>query len=552
MYESFFGFDQRPFLTVPTLDRYFPTASMEQAYQTVTRAIARCEGPVAIFGGAGLGKTMCCMRIADSVSKSFEVVTLASSHIITRRALLQSLLYELGMPYRDPSEGELRLNLLERLQPSEEHHSEGLVLIVDEAQTLSTKLLDELRLLTNIVRQGVPRVRLVLCGTMKLEDSLAHPHLESLNQRLAARCYLTPMSNAETGRYVQHKVELCGVRWEEAMTRDALEAIYRASDGIPRLVDQVADQGLLLGAQEKIRPVNAAVIGYAWSILQQLPNPWSDPAPISQTPVPGAFNEDFFEEEHEPMATLPSALMQARGASTIEFGQLDEPFESYAPTVEDETSDNFAISDRAASDARAAVPPHESFFRVFEEGFDEEFSIPVQSIDNYQSLSGIALGDLNYDAETMHTGTMQGDANIDARDAYPEAEDFLDLRTHVSPIDEKTWPEQLQPNAPGTDSAPAILSEIELQIQEEVRDMVANMNLSAMTLEPNQSDCTAYASSNEGESSEDGSPLLDDRDMILIEDDVDELRDATAQAIEAQSRARIHPYAQLFSKMRQS
>ena len=81
MYETFFGFDKRPFLTVPTLDRYFPASSIEQAYQTASRCIHRGEGPVAIIGGTGLGKTMCCLRIADSFRKSFEVVMLASSQI---------------------------------------------------------------------------------------------------------------------------------------------------------------------------------------------------------------------------------------------------------------------------------------------------------------------------------------------------------------------------------------------------------------------------------------------------------------------------------------
>ena len=211
MYESFFGFVKRPFLAASTLDRYFPATCIEQTFQTTSRAIQRGEGPVAIFGGTGLGKTMCCLRIAESVRRNFEVVMLASSQLITRRALLQSLLFELRMPYRDLTEGELRLSLMSRLQPSTENSTDGLVLVIDEAQTLSMKLLDEIRLLTNLVRNGIPRVRLVLCGTMRLEDCLSHPHMDSLNQRLAARCYLT--------------------REEEREARDVRQAVWRSLQG---------------------------------------------------------------------------------------------------------------------------------------------------------------------------------------------------------------------------------------------------------------------------------------------------------------------------------
>ena len=183
----------------------------------------------------------------------------SSSQLITRRALLQSLLFELRMPYRDMSEGELRLTLMNCIQPSVENPTDGLVLIVDEAQTLSMKLLDELRLLTNVVRNGVPRVRLVLCGTMRLEECLSHPHMESMNQRLAARCYLTPLSLQETAQYVTHKIELSGAASSNVMTRDALDAIYRGSDGIPRLIDQLADQSLLWAFNDRDRPVSAAM-----------------------------------------------------------------------------------------------------------------------------------------------------------------------------------------------------------------------------------------------------------------------------------------------------
>ncbi len=334
MHETFFGLQKRPFLAVPTLDRYCPVECQEAAFENCTRAIARAEGPVAILGGTGLGKTMLCLRIGEAFRGNFEVVMLASSQICSRRALLQSLLFELRMPYRDLSEGELRLSLLDRLQPSNENPTDGLVLIVDEAQTLSVKLLDELRLITNLARDGVPRVRLVLCGTLRLDELLGSPQLESLNQRLACRCYLTPLNQSQTLYYLTYKVERCGASIHSVFTDDAMRLIHRATDGVPRLIDQVADQALRVAAESRQRPISASLVETAWASLQQIPLPWSDPgSPIAQPATSieyGSLDEDG---DHDFASSEPldkDASYQEPSKSTNYF---DRPIVSPVPSA---------------------------------------------------------------------------------------------------------------------------------------------------------------------------------------------------------------------------
>ncbi len=333
MHETYFGLRKRPFLATPTLDRYCPIECQESAYSTAVRAIQRAEGPVSIIGGTGLGKSMVCLRIADTFRRSFEVIVLASSQLCSRRALLQSLLFELRMPYRDLSEGELRLTLLERLQPSNDNPTDGLVLIVDEAQTLAPKLLEELRLITNLTRDGVPRVRLILCGTTRLEELLGHPQMESLNQRLAARCYLMPLNSQETIHYLTHKIELCGAPISAVITEDAIRLVHRATDGVPRLIDQVVDSALRIAAELKQRPISVQIIEAAWARSQQLPLPWSDKAQsISDIPTSIEFGllEDDTEQDFRGRDT--SYVHQFAGnvfhnpVNDDELdGQIDEP-----------------------------------------------------------------------------------------------------------------------------------------------------------------------------------------------------------------------------------
>src|SRR6185436_19642724 len=110
---------------------------------------------------------------------------------------------------RGLDEGELRLSLLDHLEPKPDGNA-GLLLIIDEAHTLSWRLLEEVRMITNVVRNGQPRVRVVLAGSATLEERFASPKLNSFSQRLAARCYLEALECAETLEYVRAQVSSAG------------------------------------------------------------------------------------------------------------------------------------------------------------------------------------------------------------------------------------------------------------------------------------------------------------------------------------------------------
>src|SRR5262245_15774295 len=191
MYESHFLLSKRPFSAAPSADCFISTGSLEPARQTLIRCIDRAEGPGLVVGPAGTGKSLLCQILAEQFRGRFQVAHLAGARLCTRRALLQNILFELKLPYREMDEGELRLSLVDHLEPRS-GGPEGLLLLVDEAHTLPLRLIEEVRLLTNVVRDGQSRVRLFLAGGMALEERLASPKLESFHQRIAARCYLQP------------------------------------------------------------------------------------------------------------------------------------------------------------------------------------------------------------------------------------------------------------------------------------------------------------------------------------------------------------------------
>lgn len=274
MYESFFGLSRRPFAAVPQVDLYFPARNTDAARAAVVRCVERAEGGAIIAGPAGTGKSLLCRVLAEQFRERFDIVYLANGRLATRRALLQAMLFELDMPYRGMEEGELRLSLLDRLSPSASAR-QGMLLLIDEAHLLPLRLLEEVRMITDLVRNGESRVRLVLAGAPMLEERLATPRLYALQQRITTRCYLEAFNRAETADYVRHQIVAVGGRIDDVFTPAALEAVYRATEGIPRLVNQTCDHALVLAEAGGVRPIDAAGIEEAWADLQQLPTPWS-------------------------------------------------------------------------------------------------------------------------------------------------------------------------------------------------------------------------------------------------------------------------------------
>lgn len=369
IYEGFFKFADRPFLAAAQVNRYFPAPAIENARQTLVRAVERGEGAGLLVGAPGTGKSMLCQMIAHEFEDRFIVSLLSSGRLATRQALLQAILYTAGQPYRGMDEGELRLALVDFLEPST-NNKDGLLLIVDEAHTLPLRLLEEIRMITNLVRDGQPRVRVVLSGSPTLEERFASPKLASFSQRLAARCYLEPLDSPTTAAYVRSQITAVGGNPAEIVDDETLRAVYRASDGIPRLINQVCDHALILAHLGGIRKLTSAAIDEAWADLQQLPSPWSSGEPRT-----------------------------AASDNVIEFGALDDvgddapaaiPFRAAAAserlhlaTEETDGVDEIQVGDFALDSDDEERSEVELEFPEFRDTFNEHFAEEEVVLDRY-------------------------------------------------------------------------------------------------------------------------------------------------------------------------
>ncbi|MCH2115360.1 MAG: AAA family ATPase [Pirellulales bacterium] len=287
----------RPFVAAPDASRYFPAVVFEEARHRIARSIERGEGPALLVGGAGIGKTMLVEVLAEQFRGSMAIAHMGGAQLCTRRALLQMILFHTDLPYRGLDEGELRLSLLDFLRPNGEP-ARRLLLLVDEAESLPDRLLEELRVLTNVADAGHPLVSLVLVGTSILEERFADPKLEAFSQRISTRSYLAPLGREETLQYIKAQVAAVEKNPDAVFTDEGLEAMFAATDGVPRLINQLGDQLFWLAGETGYAPLDADFVQQAWSESQQLPAPWNNP-PAESTGSPVEFGDLALDEMND-------------------------------------------------------------------------------------------------------------------------------------------------------------------------------------------------------------------------------------------------------------
>ncbi|MEM7455976.1 MAG: AAA family ATPase [Planctomycetota bacterium] len=281
MYEQLFHLNSRPFTSGPFARHYVANKSIHDALTQSHSSIDRGAGPVLVIGENGSGKSLLLAMINEAYASRFNVIDVTCSRDDQRQDLLQSILFALDQPYRDMSEGELRLSLIDFLKPGPDCPN-GILLLVDDGHNLSPPLLEEIRLITNFVRDGQPRVRLVLAGTSRLEENLTEPKLESLNQRISARCYLQFMTRDETFEYVNEHLKRAGATPSALFSDDAIVEVHNSSGGCPRFVNQICEQALILAATDNRVPVSAEYIRDAWRDVQGLPTEIHRPEPVQK------------------------------------------------------------------------------------------------------------------------------------------------------------------------------------------------------------------------------------------------------------------------------
>jgi general secretion pathway protein A len=244
MYLEFYGLKEKPFSQTPDPRFLYWNDAYRETLASLSYGIRERKGFIAMLGEAGTGKTTLLRKLLDDLGDDIVSVFLFNPNA-TFEEILEYTLSELGIP----SPGGRKLAMLQRLNEFLlAAYSEGrnTILLIDEAQDLESDVMESLRLLSNLETANDKILQIVLSGQPELADKLAEPGLRQLKQRIAVRCRIEPLQFEELSSFIEARLEVAGGT-PNLFEPDALPVIWEFTNGIPRLINTVCDNALLLG-----------------------------------------------------------------------------------------------------------------------------------------------------------------------------------------------------------------------------------------------------------------------------------------------------------------
>jgi general secretion pathway protein A len=259
MYKKFFGLRENPFNVNPDPRYLFLTSRTREALAGLTYGIQSRKGIILLTGEVGTGKTTLLHKLLDWLRQRRANTAFIFSTRLTVSELFGCLMTDFGIPCASLSKNdvlfELNRWLLERYRAGE-----MTVLIVDEAQNLSSELLEEIRLLTNLETSTEKLLQIVLSGQPELGEKLKRPHLRQLRQRITVRCGTSQLSLAETHGYIAERLHTAGARGEAIFSEEAIENVHAYARGIPRVINVLCEHALINAFVEQQKPIRASVV----------------------------------------------------------------------------------------------------------------------------------------------------------------------------------------------------------------------------------------------------------------------------------------------------
>jgi general secretion pathway protein A len=258
MYRQFYNLTCNPFDISPDPYFFFPTPRHNEALAQLNYGVIRRKGFVVVTGEVGTGKTLLIRCLLESLTQRKIAFAYIYNPILTVQNFLEQVLADLGLPAASSkNEALARLNNYLMTRSRDDLTT---ALVVDEAQLLSTELLEEIRLLTNLETTRHKLLQIVLSGQPELDRKLDSHQLRQLKQRVGVRCSLLPLDLIEIRGYIHRRLELAGSK-RDLFSKEAVDSIYLLSKGIPRLINTICENALMLGYGLQAAEITPAIVG---------------------------------------------------------------------------------------------------------------------------------------------------------------------------------------------------------------------------------------------------------------------------------------------------
>jgi general secretion pathway protein A len=263
MYTSFFGLSEKPFAITPNPRYLYMSERHAEALAHLMYGLNEAGGFIQLTGEVGTGKTTVVRTLLEQLPQHADVAIILNPRLSANELLL-TICEELGVTLSKEEKNSLKslVDVLNARLLATHAKGRRVVVIIDEAQNLLPETLEQVRLLTNLETATHKLMQIILIGQPELRELLARNDLRQLAQRITGRFHLTPLNSDDTAAYVRHRMQVAGAT-REIFTDGALQAIHRASRGIPRLINIICDRALLGAYTKSEYEIDTALINEA-------------------------------------------------------------------------------------------------------------------------------------------------------------------------------------------------------------------------------------------------------------------------------------------------
>lgn len=324
MYETNFGFHRQPFQCADLARAFFVSESIRRILPNLMHALRSDLGIAVLTGPAGVGRTSLLKHLQTLLSRESRVIMCSGASLETPADMLQVLQTACLLRQGDSTPevpatavAASRWAVAEHLRKTTEFWG-PVLLLIDDAQLLSVAVLNELRALTEEEWNGRALVRCLVSGPLNFEEELTRPAHADFSRRVRCHAFLQPMNSHEIIQCLKGHIEAAGGQLREAFTRQALELIASASDGIPRCLSLLADESLVVAAEQSKKLSDEDCVRKALTRLQHLAYAWNA-SPL----MPETADDDYESDEPEASSSYEPATkppVGTRSAGVVEFG----------------------------------------------------------------------------------------------------------------------------------------------------------------------------------------------------------------------------------------
>lgn len=258
MYESFYGLKEKPFSLSPDPDYLYMSPGHENVLTHLEYAIQESKGFVVVTGEVGAGKTTLINYLLRKIPQNIHV-GIINNTLVQFQELLRMICLEFELEIADAEKSVLLTRfysyLLEKYSKRER-----VILIIDEAQNLPEKTLEEIRMLSNLEAEKHHLLQMILVGQPQLKEKLQRKSLEQFVQRITVYCHLGALDEIQTDHYIRHRLKVAGAQSLDIFDRGAIDAIVEYSGGIPRLINMLCDAALVYGFADDAKTIGRELI----------------------------------------------------------------------------------------------------------------------------------------------------------------------------------------------------------------------------------------------------------------------------------------------------